>query len=753
MDSGSRSTLPPGPSGTGLERRLSPPFVFLRMEFDTLEGLLKELTTSPDKWSRGKVLMNQGRIRDWLREAGDEERARVVDGVAGGAGEGDRKLFRLIHSLSPSAPFSWRGKPFSRGMLMDLLRRGSRAQAGEDDQALLEQVFGEGMFREYLSLKSSLPDDIGPLVGSAQAMRASEIGGMPIAELCRLVLAIGNGILGPAEPFRILRSALTGDPDAAWIVGLVGKNGFSAFAAKNGLWSGTDDPAWRLLPDLVMPATVDQKLVGLLCEAGEAPVKALRELPGFDRLLRGILLRTLGEAEIARDDFQLLPSSPWFDDLLRAAFQVPEGKGVREFLIAYVCRKEIHRDWEILDPYLLPPFFNDFRNGKPVTEKQVEMIREVLKNPGILIPTTAVVSSWKGLQSFLEGESDSATVVECFEDLAIIKKAYARKRERYFQVMAASVGLGVASISAMLLGPTYPPIVISGLLFASGVLIPGLVWIPYFRRLWERFRPKGGTEAGNAFDPPHSSPWNIFTVTGMAFCISGFVLYGVFLGFLLTMTHDSSVFLLRTGCELRLIVPGMDPVLHSFQQRNPEALRYLLHRFGENSALAGEERKRQLLSEAIAGKWKPGIEILLSSTNLSQKRNGDWRILFGAIRSKDVEIVREVMRWGIDLKLVSPVEDSALHEAVMQGAPEMVRFLLGKGLEVNAVNVEGQTPLHYCLPLAGRNPSQAVEVARILLAAGADKRLRDRRGQTLLGWIELTQRRDNGGILLKVLEE
>lgn len=77
---------------------------------------------------------------------------------------------------------------------------------------------------------------------------------------------------------------------------------------------------------------------------------------------------------------------------------------------------------------------------------------------------------------------------------------------------------------------------------------------------------------------------------------------------------------------------------------------------------------------------------------------------------------------------------TALHRAVTVPVPNalaMVRRLIALGADVNAVNEEGETPLHGCC-----YGSTNVEAARALLEAGADVDARDQAGETPLFYVK-----------------
>lgn len=101
--------------------------------------------------------------------------------------------------------------------------------------------------------------------------------------------------------------------------------------------------------------------------------------------------------------------------------------------------------------------------------------------------------------------------------------------------------------------------------------------------------------------------------------------------------------------------------------------------------------------------------------------------LFAAIRSKNIEGVKEALEYGADPNAVDPnSENTPLIEAVHTDNPELVQVLIDAGAQVDAKGSEGGTALYWAadnMPLNDATTPTAVKINKIikmLLKAGAN---------------------------------
>ena len=119
-----------------------------------------------------------------------------------------------------------------------------------------------------------------------------------------------------------------------------------------------------------------------------------------------------------------------------------------------------------------------------------------------------------------------------------------------------------------------------------------------------------------------------------------------------------------------------------------------------------------------------------------------WCVDVSKVEAVVVKILEEagksLERWRID-ELIRRAhgrregadEDGGteLHKAVNKGDVEATKRLLEAGIDPNARNVAGETPLHIIAEFGGQ---RAEEVVKLLLKAGADVKARDSLGMTPL---------------------
>jgi len=103
-----------------------------------------------------------------------------------------------------------------------------------------------------------------------------------------------------------------------------------------------------------------------------------------------------------------------------------------------------------------------------------------------------------------------------------------------------------------------------------------------------------------------------------------------------------------------------------------------------------------------------------------------WSDLHFAASAGDVERVRELLKKGVDPNAKNEYGDTPLHLAAFWGHVDVVKLLLEHGADPNTQDKAGRTPLHVAASMGH------VDVVRLLLEHGADPSIRNRDGKTPL---------------------
>jgi ankyrin repeat protein len=103
-----------------------------------------------------------------------------------------------------------------------------------------------------------------------------------------------------------------------------------------------------------------------------------------------------------------------------------------------------------------------------------------------------------------------------------------------------------------------------------------------------------------------------------------------------------------------------------------------------------------------------------------------------------LEVVRTLLQAGAPVDGRDGLGLTPLMYAIGRGVPrpDVMKALLDSGAAVNAVDMYGRTALHHLASSAtspsARGAGSAASTVRILIAAGADPRVKDKKGQSVL---------------------
>lgn len=142
-----------------------------------------------------------------------------------------------------------------------------------------------------------------------------------------------------------------------------------------------------------------------------------------------------------------------------------------------------------------------------------------------------------------------------------------------------------------------------------------------------------------------------------------------------------------------------------------------------------------LLAATHANKVEAAAVLIAAGSDVNAKDNKqDSPYLYAGAEGR-LEILRLTLAAGADLKSTNRFGGTALIPACEKGHLENVRELLRTKIDVNHVNRLGWTALMETAMKKGRGPVHT-EIARLLLAAGANPNLPDHQGVTPLAHAE-----------------
>lgn len=97
------------------------------------------------------------------------------------------------------------------------------------------------------------------------------------------------------------------------------------------------------------------------------------------------------------------------------------------------------------------------------------------------------------------------------------------------------------------------------------------------------------------------------------------------------------------------------------------------------------------LWDAILGRHDPAIKLLKDNgAKLSSGDVGNFACL--AIEQNDMELLKDIVKHGGDIRLLNSIGTTALHTAISEENAEIVKFLIEHGADVDKPDAHGWTP-------------------------------------------------------------
>lgn len=131
---------------------------------------------------------------------------------------------------------------------------------------------------------------------------------------------------------------------------------------------------------------------------------------------------------------------------------------------------------------------------------------------------------------------------------------------------------------------------------------------------------------------------------------------------------------------------------------------------------------------------EPTVAVALSAGSVTGAIvDGGYEIpVFDLIADNDIEGFSKALASGFSLKTKDTSKRTALHIAVYHLRVELVRMLIAKGADVNAKDVDDETPLVYLADDVGEDDEDVAEILRMLIEKDADVNSANQSKETLL---------------------
>jgi ankyrin repeat protein len=111
-------------------------------------------------------------------------------------------------------------------------------------------------------------------------------------------------------------------------------------------------------------------------------------------------------------------------------------------------------------------------------------------------------------------------------------------------------------------------------------------------------------------------------------------------------------------------------------------------------------------------------------------------VLYVAVLLKDIKIIKKLLEKGANPDLPDSEGSTPISEQVVKATPNMEIFnlLIEKSKNVDVADNSGSTILLYAAKNDLMPKESQIQIIKTLLAKGADKNLKDKKGKTALNW-------------------
>ena len=140
-----------------------------------------------------------------------------------------------------------------------------------------------------------------------------------------------------------------------------------------------------------------------------------------------------------------------------------------------------------------------------------------------------------------------------------------------------------------------------------------------------------------------------------------------------------------------------------------------------------DEKLKGVFDYAITAGSTEVFDALAKDFASFEQEDKDWLLRRTIVYAPNTAFIQHVLDYGKSLDYKDENGVTLLHGAAISDHPETVRFFIKKGLDVNAKDNDGWTPL-----MAAARETSSVEMLKALIDAGADTAVSDDDGWTLL---------------------
>lgn len=125
-----------------------------------------------------------------------------------------------------------------------------------------------------------------------------------------------------------------------------------------------------------------------------------------------------------------------------------------------------------------------------------------------------------------------------------------------------------------------------------------------------------------------------------------------------------------------------------------------------------------------------------NSVGKATENTKDQSVLFVTIFQAREDLMQKLLEKGADPNLADAAGALPLSEVVIRrdADPRVVKILLDKGANPNATESDKVTPLMYIAENNKINPQTRLDIIKMFLDKGADKKLKDDKGKTAVDW-------------------